>query len=157
MTMLIAILFAATLAHGSVYPMTDPTYIRVTGRTAPNGTALFADWSSVYVEAVATGPLALILQERWSHGNEYWVQITPSDTTSPSRSFQLNTTNATSETHFDLRLQAGHTAAIRVEKVTEARVDAGGLVRLVGLEAAKLHLLSPSALYWRFDHVRRPI
>eukprot|EP01051_Picozoa_sp_SAG22_P009963 SAG22_NODE_867_length_6776_cov_2.480455_4_plen_524_part_00 len=128
---------------GTFYPAATSPEIRVTGRTVANGTALLADWSSVYLEFAATGPAAITVQERWGHGNEYAVQITPSGGGGGGgggggREWQLNTSNATSPTAFDLGLKAGEAATVRVEKVTEARTDAGGLVRILGVTAARL-------------------
>merc|ERR1740130_689097 len=117
--------------------------IRVTGRTVTNGTSLYHDWSSVYFEFAATGPVALNMQERWSHGNEYSVTLATSGSV---RSFQFNTTNATVPKPFDLGLASGETATVRVEKVTEARTDAGGLVQFLGITAEEL-LPLPAALH----------
>ena len=127
--------FTLLQAPAAMYPATD-SHIRVTGRTVQNGTSLLADWSSVYLEFVARGPLKLHVQERWGHGNEYYVSITPR--AGAARSFQLNTTNATAATAFDLGLAAKEVASVRIEKVTEARTDAGGLVRFLGVEAEAL-------------------
>jgi hypothetical protein len=109
--------------------------IRIVGRTARNGanTTLYFDWPSVYIEVeVQTGPLSIILQERWDHGNEYSISIDGVE------SFQLNTTNASTECVILKQGQAGH---VRIEKVSEGRPDIGGLVAFHGLKAGKLQPL----------------
>ena len=80
--------FLLLLLFGSaatLIPATDPR-IRVVGRIVTDGTALIFDWSSVYIEVHATGPLSLLVAEGWGHGNEYHISINGS-----SAFQQLNT------------------------------------------------------------------
>ena len=49
----------------------------------------------------------------------------------------MNTTGLVSE--YPIGLKAGMTATVRIEKITEAREDMGGVVEFVGLRAATLH------------------
>jgi len=137
-TMISLLLALSASTPSAFFPATSPL-IRTTGRTVANGTALYADWSSVYLEFAAVGPLKLAVVERWGHGNEYAVTV-------GAKTFQLNTMNATSPTSFDLGLAAGVSANVRVEKVTEPRTDAGGLVKILGVSAAKLLPLPPAAM-----------
>lgn len=113
----------------TLIPATDPR-IRVVGRTVTDGTALTFDWSSVYIEVQATGPLSLLAAEGWGHGNEYHISINGS-----SAFQQLNTSKATQSYKI---LTTGQSGLVRIEKVTEARTDVGGVVRFIGLDTEVL-------------------
>jgi len=114
-----------------------------------NGT-VYADWSSSAIELTATGPLSVRIAEGFPHGNEYAVIINGSE------AFQLNTNSTkntypgaepdheglgggTAMTFFDHTiLQTGVTASVRIEKLTESRTDAGGLLAFAGVIATAL-------------------
>ena len=155
-----------------LFPATHPQ-IRVVGRTAAQAphpsrrgrgagdagagaaaarggksTALYFDWSSVYIVARLTGPASILLHEAANAskapqhppaapGNSYLVQLL--DSQQPP--VRLNTTATVHE--YPLPLAAGVTATVRIEKVTEAREDSGGVVRFDGLRAAALHPQPP--------------
>jgi hypothetical protein len=61
---------------------------------------------------------------------------------------RINSTSNTTE--YDLGLPKGHTATVRIEKVTEAREDSGGVVRFAGVRALALHAL-PAPLARRVE------
>jgi hypothetical protein len=63
-------------------------------------------------------------------------------------SFQLNTTGGTS--HYSLLPDSGGPTLVRIEKVTEGRTDAGGVVAFGGLHATALHQL-PTTLPRRIE------
>ena len=74
-----------------------------------DGDALLFDWSSSYIEANAAGPLSLVVEEGWSHGNEYFVSL--NGTALPQ---QLNTSQAATEYPI---LSASQSGLVRIEKV----------------------------------------
>lgn len=134
-----------------LFPATSPD-IRVVGRTAARprsagvsssvSTTIYFDWSSVYIIARLTGPATIILHEAKNSskapqhppgalGNSYLVTL------DESRPVRLNTSASVQE--YALGLQGGETATVRIEKVTEAREDSGGVVGFVGFYAAALH------------------
>ena len=126
--------------------------VRLIGRWAHgngNGT-VYADWSSSAIEFTARGPASVHLAEAYPHGNEYAVVI------NGSVAFQLNT-NSTKNAfpgappdhegygagaamvffqHTILRV--GEVGQVRLEKVTESRTDAGGLMAFAGITADAL-------------------
>ena len=137
-----ALCLAAAVAVGSadgatttLFKATDPR-IRFTGRSVVDGDALLFDWSSSYIEVNAAGPLSLVVEEGWSHGNEYFVSL--NGTALPQ---QLNTSQDATEYPI---LSATLSGLVRIEKVTEARTDAGGVVRFLGLKAAALGPAPPA-------------
>ena len=142
---------AATAAAATDVPVLFPAattpQIKVIGRTAracadaknASCSTLWFDWSSVYIEIEAVGPLSILLHEIWPHGQEYSITL---NGTVPHP--QLNTTgNGTQPREYAI-LAAGQQASVRIEKVTESREDVGGLVGFVGLRAAALHDPPPS-------------
>ena len=90
---LLLLALASAGASGALIPANDPR-VRVVGRTLASGSALLFDWSSVYIEAQATGPLSLVVAEGWAHGNEYNVSL------NGTYLFQLNTSQATQQFPF---------------------------------------------------------
>ena len=120
---------AAAAATSNLYSATDPR-IRFTGRSVVDGSSRLFDWSSSYIEANVHGPVSLLVEEGWAHGNEYYLSL--NDTALPQ---QLNTSQSTSEYTI---LAEGQSGLLRIEKVTEARTDAGGVVRFLGLRAAAI-------------------
>ena len=137
LVLLLAAAPALTQTATTFFPATSPR-IRVVGRTAANGTALAFDWSSVTLLMNATGPLSIVLEESQAHGQEYLVQRTTDG--KQWASTQLNTTGST--LYPVLSAGAGPTL-LRIEKVTEGRQDAGGMVRFGGVHASALHPLPP--------------
>ena len=135
--LLLAAAPALTHAATTFFPATSPR-IRVVGRTAANGTALAFDWSSVTLLMNASGPLSIVLEESQAHGQEYLVQRTTDG--KQWASTQLNTT---SSTLYPLLPSGAGPTLLRVEKVTEGRQDAGGMVRFGGVHASALHPLPP--------------
>ena len=131
---LLLLALASAGASGALIPANDPR-IRVVGRTLASGSALLFDWSSVYIEAQATGPLSLVVAEGWAHGNEYNVTL------NGTYLFQLNTSQATQQYPI---LSAAQRGLVRIEKITEARTDAGGVVRFIGLQAQALGPAPPA-------------
>jgi hypothetical protein len=91
---------------------TDPR-IRFTGRSVVSNNSLLFDWSSSYIEVNAVGPLSLVVEEGWGHGNEYFVSL--NGTALPQ---QLNTSQAATDYPI---LSASQSGLVRIEKVTEAR------------------------------------
>ena len=124
-------------AHTQRIPATDPR-IRVVGRTIVDGTTLLFDWSSVYIEVQAQGPMTLLVAEEWGHGNEY--RITVNGTRGPPIQ-QMNTSQATQSYPV---LSSAQYGLVRIEKVTEARTDVGGVVRVIGLDAGALGPAPPA-------------
>ena len=145
-----------------------------TARSSPSSTALYFDWPATTIVARLTGPAFVVLKEASNashppnprHGptevaNSYWISMHPpccdwdSSACEPSLSYKdvggkcvaslgsrLNTTATV--TDYDLGLQPGETATVRIEKITEAREDMGGVVEFVGLRAAVLHDIPPA-------------
>lgn len=126
--------------------------VRLVGRWAHgngNGTC-YADWSSSAIEFTATGPASVHIAEAYPHGNEYAVVI------NGSHAFELNTNSTknvfpgASPDHqgngagaamvfFQHKvLEAEQTASVRIEKLTESRTDAGGLMAFAGITAEAL-------------------
>jgi hypothetical protein len=134
MLVLISCLAAVTAVR---FPATDPR-IRVVGRTVTDGSALLFDWSSVYIEAQATGPLSFVVTEGWDHGNEYYISI------NGSAGMPIRQLNTSQEIQTYLILSEGQSGVVRIEKVTEARTDEGGVVRFIGFEAKALGAKPPS-------------
>ena len=131
--LLLAAAPAFTHATTTFFPATSPR-IRVVGRTAANGTALAFDWSSVTLLMNATGPLSIVLEESQAHGQEYLVQRTTDG--KQWASTQLNTSGGTTGlTVYPLLSGGAGPTLVRVEKVTEGRQDAGGMVRFGGVHA----------------------
>eukprot|EP00729_Bicosta_minor_P007398 gene7398-18685_t len=126
----------------AVFPATHEN-IRVVGRTASteaHPTTLFFDWSSVYIVAHITGPASIVLDEGVGKrnatavptlGNSYLITV---DGTNPVR---INTT-ATHTEYSIPNLGPGVSGVVRIEKVSEAREDAGGVVGFNGINAAAL-------------------
>ena len=139
-----------------------------TARSSAASTSLWFDWPSTTIVAKMTGPATVLFNESSNatspqnpkHGptevaNSYWITLHPAccdwddSHCKPNLSYddvggkclltqgiRLNTTALVKE--YPL-LPAGATATVRIEKITEAREDAGGVVEFVGLKAAALH------------------
>jgi hypothetical protein len=149
---LLALAALATAARASQFFAGTHPNVRLVGRWAHgsgNGT-VYADWSSSAIEFTARGPASVHIAEAYPHGNEYAVVI------NGTQAFQLNT-NSTKNAYPGAApdhegngagaamtfmqhaiLQAGVVASVRVEKVTESRTDAGGLMAFAGVTAAAL-------------------
>ena len=147
-------LFVATSEHIRV--------VGRTARSSAASTSLHFDWPATTIVAKMTGPASVVLKESSNasqppnprHGppdvaNSYWISTHPpccdwdSSACKPSLSYadlggkcveahgvRLNTT--ATATDYPLGLQAGETATVRIEKITEAREDMGGVVEFVG-------------------------
>ena len=135
-------LAAVSSTSSTFFPAATSPQIRVIGRTGRNGTTLWFDWSSVAIEVNAVGPLSITLQEVQAHGQEYAVIFNSS--CGGVHEWQLNTTfNASQPVEYSL-LSPGESGLLRIEKVTESRVDVGGAVGFLGLHATSLGARPPA-------------
>jgi hypothetical protein len=139
MFLVFALLVLSRAAPKTRHFSPDSPQIRIVGRTArANGTVYF-DWSSVHVTFVATGPASILLEESQASGNRYLVEQT-----SDEGVFEHEMLTEPNCTEYSV-LNAGESATVRVEKITEARPDTGGIVGFRGVIAAALNALPPAA------------
>ena len=135
----------------SLHPSTSPRtlysaispLIRIVGRKAQRGGTIFFDWSSVQLHfRVQQGPASVLLNESACGMkqvcNSYAVFV---NNTLVQR---LNTSAGVYE--YPLEVGGGGNGGcqlVRVEKITEARPDAGGVVAFSGVRAGSLGLPPP--------------
>ena len=122
----------------TLYPAISPL-VRVVGRTAQNSTSLYFDWSSVQIHLNAVGPTSVLLDESLHCGmasvcNQYAVFL------GPHLLQRLNTSSGVREYPV---LLAGQAGLVRIEKITEASPNTGGVVRFDGVRSALLKAPRP--------------